>query len=410
MASPVSVDHVHVIGAGLAGLSCAVRLVAAGRRVTVYESAGHAGGRCRSYRDSRLERRIDNGNHLLLSGNRSAFAYLSEIGSADSLVAPDGDGFPFLDLQDGRRWTVPVGLRCLLKVPGGRWRDYLGGFGLYQAGGEATVAGLLDRRAPVYRNFWEPLAMGILNISAEEGAAHLMGAVLKEIIGQGLAACRPRIVREGLSESFVDPALARLKDRLLFNRRLRSLEFAADKVSALNFGDEKSALAEGESVVLAVPPTVAGALVPGLTVPGDSRAIVNGHFRLDSGREGVSMLGMVGGVGQWLFVRGDIASVTVSAAAGLVDETEEDIARSLWAEVAVALGLGEAPLPPYRIVKEKRATFAQTPEQIKLRPGAVTAWKNLYLAGDWTDTGLPATIEGAVRSGHTAASKALKPV
>lgn len=407
MSLPTVAAHVRVIGAGLAGLSCAVRLAAAGRRVTVYEAAGHAGGRCRSYRDVKLERRIDNGNHLLLSGNRSVFAYLDEIGAADSLIAPEGDGFPFFDLQNDRCWTVPVGLGCLLKVPGGRLRDYLGGLRLYRAGRGATVSGLLDNKTPVYRNFWEPLTVGILNIRAEEGAACLMGAVLKETIGQGAAACRPRVVREGLSESFVDPALARLKDRVMFNRRLRSLDFGADRVDALNFGDEKVVMAEGESVVLAAPPLVAAALLPGLTVPNDNRAIVNGHFRLEKKREGVSMLGMVGGIGQWLFVRGDVASVTVSAADDLADRTEEIIARSLWAEVAVALGLGGAPLPLYRIVKEKRATFAQTPEQIKHRPGVETAWKNLYLAGDWTDTGLPATIEGAVRSGHAAAGKVL---
>jgi len=60
-------------------------------------------------------------------------------------------------------------------------------------------------------------------------------------------------------------------------------------------------------------------------------------------------------------------------------------------------------LPPFRVVKEKRATFAQTPAQIARRPGAQTRWRNLVLAGDWTDTGIPATIEGAIRSGRWAA-------
>ena len=115
----------------------------------------------------------------------------------------------------------------------------------------------------------------------------------------------------------------------------------------------------------------------------------------------------MGGTCQWLFVRGDIASVTVSAADALADQPSAAIAGRFWADVTRALGLGDAPLPPHRIVKEKRATFAQTPEEVARRPGTRTAWRNLCLAGDWTDTGLPATIEGAVRSGRAAADAVL---
>ena len=162
-----------------------------------------------------------------------------------------------------------------------------------------------------------------------------------------------------------------------------------------------------DSVVLAVPPAVAEDLLPGLVTPADSRAIVNGHFRLERDVEGMTFLGLVGGTAQWLFVRRNVVSVTVSAANKLVEEDSEGIANRLWADVAVALGLRGSPLPVHRIVKEKRATFAQTPEQNRRRPGAPTTWKNLFLAGDWTDTGLPATIEGAIRSGGTASENIL---
>ena len=74
----------------------------------------------------------------------------------------------------------------------------------------------------------------------------------------------------------------------------------------------------------------------------------------------------------------------------------------IWREVAQIAGIAE-PLPPWQIVRERRATFAATPQQNARRPGAATRWSNLALAGDWTATGLPATIEGAIRSGHSAA-------
>ena len=98
--------HAHIIGSGLAGLSAAVALTKAGHGVTLYESGPAAGGRCRSYFDRELGCRIDNGNHLLLSGNRAALDYLATIGAADTLSGPTAPLFPFMDLATGERWTV----------------------------------------------------------------------------------------------------------------------------------------------------------------------------------------------------------------------------------------------------------------------------------------------------------------
>jgi len=119
------------------------------------------------------------------------------------------------------------------------------------------------------------------------------------------------------------------------------------------------------------------------------------------------MLGVIGGTAEWIFTFPDRISVTVSGADAIVDEDREVLATRIWSDVAKALGLS-APMPIWQIVKEKRATFAATPTQDGKRPAAKTGWPNLFLAGDWTQTGLPATIEGALRSGETAAALALK--
>ena len=116
---------------------------------------------------------------------------------------------------------------------------------------------------------------------------------------------------------------------------------------------------------------------------------------------------MVNGTVEWLFAFEDRLSVTISGADRLIDVDREVLARELWAEVARLTGLPPA-LPPWQIVKEKRATFAALPAEEAKRPPAETAWPNLLLAGDWTRTGLPATIEGAVRSGNRAAELALR--
>ena len=123
----------HVIGAGLAGLSAAVALSQAGRAVTVLEAGPAAGGRCRSYFDRELGLRIDNGNHLLLSGNRAAFAYVDAIGSRQTLAIPDQPVFPFMDLGSGLAWTLRPNLGRIpwwvlshrRRVPGTLPADYL---------------------------------------------------------------------------------------------------------------------------------------------------------------------------------------------------------------------------------------------------------------------------------------------
>jgi len=406
--------HTHIIGAGVAGLATAVHLLNRGGKVTLHESAGHAGGRCRSFEDATLGCRIDNGNHLLLSGNQAALEYLALIGAADGLAGPDRAAFPFLDLATGRRWTVEMGAGRVpwwifskaRRVPGSRPADYLRALRLAWAGEQATVAECLGADNPLFKRFWEPLAVAVLNTAAEEGAASLLWPVIRETFGRGEAACRPLIARVGLSESFVAPALRFLSERragFVANHRLRGLGLDGGRVVALYFDGDAAALQAGDAVVLAVPPRVAAELVPELIVPEHSRAIVNGHFRLPAASGDISFLGLVGGLAQWLFVRGDVASVTVSAADALADTDAETIAATLWSEVCRALSLGEANLPAHRIVKEKRATFAQTPDQARRRPSTRTRWQNLYLAGDWTRTGLPATIEGAVRSGRRAA-------
>jgi squalene-associated FAD-dependent desaturase len=408
---------VHVVGAGLAGLAAAVRLVRRGRRVALYEAANQAGGRCRSFFDRTLERVIDNGNHLLVSGNRSALGYLEAIGAADSLIGPRVASFPFLDLETGERWLVrpnrgPVPFWVLMRsrrVPGTRLGAYLAAWRLARAGAKQTVAACLERDDPLWRRFWVPLATAVLNTPPETGSARLLRAALAESFAHGAAGCRPLIARESLAASLVEPALTFLRRHDVeasFGQRLRNIEWRAGRAGSLDFGPRRVDLDPDDQLILALPPGQIGALLPDVPVPTASHAIVNGHVRLPSSvrlpGDGV-LLGLIGGTAEWLFVREGLASLTVSAADALADVPSETIAAHFWRDTAKALGLAAHPQPPVRIIKERRATFAQTPEQETRRPAALTRWPNLVLAGDWTATGLPATIEGAIRSGDRAA-------
>jgi squalene-associated FAD-dependent desaturase len=413
MRDPGANGVAHIVGAGLAGLSCAIKLAQAGRRVALYEAARMAGGRCRSYYDSTLDLTIDNGNHLLLSGNAAARDYTARIGAADALVGPEQCMFDFIDMRDGERWRLRPNASRLpwwifafsRRVPGTRPADYLGAARLLRAKEGATIGETMDCSGPLYERLWGPVLLSALNTEPREASATLAGAVLRETLAAGGAACRPMVARDGLGPAFIDPALKKLRELgvdVRFGARLRGIDFAGDRTVRLNFGEETVELGEADSLVLAVPPWSAAELIPGLVAPDEFRAILNAHFKIPPPEGQPVLLGMVGSLSEWLFAFDNRLSVTISGADRLMEAPAEDLARRIWAEVAAVTGLGPE-LPRWRIVKEKRATFAATPSQQARRPGAKTQWRNLLLAGDWTATGLPATIEGSIRSGYRAA-------
>jgi squalene-associated FAD-dependent desaturase len=408
--------RVHVIGAGLAGLAAAVRLARQGAHVRLYEAAQSAGGRCRSYLDAELGCRVDNGNHLLVSGNDAAMAYVAEIGAAATFIARDMADFPFVDLRSGERWSVrPTDHRIpwwiLLRhrrVAGSHAWDYLQVLKLRSARIGDTVRDALTANSVLYDRLWRPLTVAALNTKPEEASARLLWYLFAETFGRGGAALHALLPREGLSESLVDPALTLLAARgaqISFGHRLRALAVTGGAVASLDFGAKGQVdVAADEPVLLAVNAPVAVDLLPDLVAPTEFRGIVNAHYRIEpAGIPLHSFLGVVGGTAEWIFAKPGHLSVTISAAEHLIDRAAEDLAQAIWRDVVRALQLGSAALPQWRIVKEKRATFAATPAQLRRRPGPVTAHHNLFLAGDWTDTGWPSTIEGAIRSGFAAA-------
>jgi hydroxysqualene dehydroxylase len=403
----------HIIGAGISGLSAAVRLSNANFKVHVHEATQQAGGRCRSYFDAATNLTIDNGNHLLLSGNRHALAYARAIGTEAGLVGPKRATFPFIDLKTGQRWQLDLGdsrlplwvFDAARRVPDTVLRDYLALVPLIWSSPARLVGDAIPCKGKLYQRLVEPLLLAALNIDPPEGSAGLAGAVVRETLLAGGKACRPLIARDGLSAVLVEPAIKLLQSKgaeIRFGHELRGLGTSGERVGELNFGEETIALGEGDAVVLAVPPRSAAGLLPGLRTPTKFRAIVNAHFRFDPPSGMAPILGVIGGLVEWLFAFPRRLSVTISNGDRLVDTPREELAQAIWRDVCMASGV-KADLPLWQIVRERRATFEATPEQNALRPPASTSFKNLFLAGDWTDTGLPATIEGSVRSGDRAA-------
>jgi squalene-associated FAD-dependent desaturase len=404
---------VHVVGAGVAGLAAATSLAENGARITLYEGAPQAGGRCRSYVDPVLGQTIDNGNHLVLSGNRAVTRYLARIGAEQGLVGPGTARFDFVNVARGERWTIRPNEGPLpwwvatpsRRVPETALSDYLGLAGMLFPGADKQICERMRCDGQLWERLMRPFLLAALNTEPEAASAALAASVIRETLAKGGRAYRPRIAHPTLASAFVDPALAYLAKKnaeVNIGARLRRIVFDGARVGSLEFPDRTIDVSQ-DRVILAVPPWAAQELVPGLMAPDEFRAIVNAHFRIAPPPGTPPMLGVIGGTVEWIFSFPDRISITISGADRLLDTDREVLAEMIWRDVAAALDI-DRPMPVWQIVKERRATFAATPEQDRKRPPARTQWSNLLLAGDWTATGLPATIEGAIRSGHKAAA------
>ena len=415
----MAVKHVHIIGAGMAGLSAAVALAEAGIASTLYEAGPAAGGRCRSYFDKHLGVRLDNGNHLLLSGNDAAMGYLTTIGARDTLVGPGRALFPFVDVGRNQRWTVAPGPGRMPwwilfdRIPGTKLSDYLALARLKNAKPGQTVEQVLGG-SELYRKLLEPLAISALNTMPHEALASLLWAVVEGSLLRGGSACEPLIPREGLSESLVDPAIAYLTARggtLHTGARVAAIRQEGGRITALSLPGGEVAIGADEAVVLATPPWVAADLLPQLTTPVEFEAIATLHFRVGAAdalpdlgafARQAGFVGVVGGLSEWVFAKPGVLSVTISAANRYADLPNEEMAARCWQEICLLRG-ETLPLPPFRCVREKRATFAANAASEARRSGSFVGIANFAVAGDWTRTLLPSTIEGAIRSGASAA-------
>ena len=375
----------HVVGAGLAGLSASCALAEKGAAVTLYEAAPQAGGRCRSYFDPTLGQIIDNGNHFVLSGNHAVMAYLNRIGAQNRLVGPKKARTSFVDIRSNERWTIapndgpmPFWLfDSKRRVPGTRVSDYLEIARLLFAGTTMRASRTCcPAKVRCGNGCCRPFFLGALNTEPEGASAALAGALVRETFARGGKAYRTahrtphtgrRVRRSGSGLSGATRRPDPFRPQAAPHRARRP---ARDGTGIAR--RPPSRCRRTMSVILAVPPWVAQEFLPEIAAPDEFRAIVNAHFKIAPPKDAPPMLGVIGGTAEWIFSFADRISITISGADRLIDMDRDMLAELLWRDVAAALKMTDE-LPPWQIVKEKRATFAATLEQAAKRAPARTA-------------------------------------
>ena len=426
---------VVVVGAGFAGLSAAVRLTKRGARVLVLEARSRLGGRATAFTDRETGELVDNGQHVLMGCYTDTLAFLSDIDAMEHVSVQRQLSITMID-RDGRQSrlvcpTLPSPLHLLAGViewDALGWRDRL--CVLRLAGppkalpGE-TVDAWLKRHGQTPRireMLWEPLALAALNQSVTEASAPPFARVLAEMFGPDPNAAAIVLPVKPLHEMYAEPA------RAFIERAGGSVRTGAPASIRLSRAGA-SVEAGGErwtprATISAVPWFALDSLITGeKALLGDvvgrasrltSSPIVTVNLWFDRVVMNEPFIGLPGRDMQWVFDKrqvfgGDAShlSLVSSGASPLVAKTNAELIAAAHQELADAMPeVRAARLVRSTVVREPRATFSLAPGQ-PARPDTRTPVPGFFLAGDWIDTGLPATIESASRSGHRAADMCL---
>lgn len=388
---------VYIIGAGLAGLSAAYHLVKKGySNIEVFESSPNAGGRCRSFYDEKLGTEIDNGNHLIVRANENIMTLINELGVADRFNKFEGGNFRFFDNNEKEFYNFNgKDLDKKTFGKGAKWK--LWRFTRFKQKG--TVHEIFRNHKKLYNKLIKPISRSILNTSCDVADAEMLRSVMNRLsqTENGFDYFYPK---KNWSDALIEPLTAHLKNagvKIHFNKTVKKFNIDEDNllIKKIVFIDSEVDCS-GSSVVLATTGSAASRLVE-ITMPDIYEPIINIHFKTTHTLP-AQICGVINSVVEWVFVKPNTISTTFSAARKLVGSDEAKLAKETWQVCSAVLGLAPE-LPEYRVIIEKRATFACTKDEILKRPEQKTKYKNLYLAGDYVNTGLPATIEGSVLSG-----------
>ena len=435
---------VLVLGGGLAGLSAAVRLAEAGRKVTVVEATRAPGGRARSFPDAATGRELDNGQHLVMGCYRETLAFLRTIDSTDGIyfqkdlsvrmVKPGGQRLS-LDcppLPAPMHLAVGLltmrGLGVLDKIAAMRAGLVLRGEVQRPDDNETCDSWLrrLGQTAALRNAFWDPMIWGTLNDDPLVSSAAMFTAVLERAFLSTRDASRLGVPKVPLSRLYVDQSLAYLRARgceVRLGEPARALEVTGTQITGITLKSGETLRAG--AVVSAVPPHAFLDLLPGNwpahPVYQDiarlrTSPIVNLWFTTDRAPFSEPFIGLVGGPLHWMFNRSQIEgsvggevllNCTISGARACIDDPPEALQDLLRTELERYFPGRVPTIRQFRAIKEKRATISHAAGTYHCRPETLGPIRGLYMAGDWTRTGRPATIESAVQSGHDAARTVL---
>ncbi len=453
-------EETLIVGGGLAGLAAGVALASAGKQVRLIEQRPHLGGRARSFRDPVTGSTVDNGQHVIMGCYHETLRFLREIGTLHCVRFEPRLSVRFLESEGHLTSLVCPGLPAPWHLLAGvlasssfAWHQKLEVLRLGRAlDANDRSNGLqgpgarnltveqwlveLGQSEPLRRNFWDLLCIAAMNEDPRIASAALFERVLKLALFTSPADSCIGLARGGLSDCYAEAAAAYIRSRggaVETGRNVAELVISGDACVGVKLADGERI--QTRNVISAVPWTQFLQILPAAVRDGDPSfarisllrpaPIISINLWFDRAITALDFVALRGATIQWLFNKGHLlapgespslnaeirgyVSLVISGAHSIIGRSKGDLLGTALDD------LGRL-LPPARkarllrslVIKERLATFSPSPEAEQSRPTARTSVQGLYLAGDWTSTGFPATIEGAVRSGYTAAREILR--
>ena len=391
-------------------MSAAIHALKKNYAVNIFESSSIAGGRCRSFYEKKLGFEIDNGNHLVFSANKNFHKLCENIGSLKTLktLPPSLD---FFDLKKKLYWNLDLEKITLPQlmfnkkeiIPDANFYDYLSILKFIYVRSKTTVHDLVGE-SKIFPTFWDPFTLAVMNTSSKMASAKVLSNVLKKTILKGEEYCKIYQPKKNWNDSIIEPCIEFIKNsgyKINFKTKLKKINISDNNVSELVFNNKKIKIKKDGLIILAIPPSNFSKIVPGPQVPSNYNSIINIHYKLPEKLKRKfkkPIVGFINSSSHWIFLKNKYISVTISNANLLNTVDSFEIANIVWKEICSYMKI-IVPLTNYQVIKEKRATFIQSPSNFELVRKLKNLPKNLRVAGDWTQSNFPCTIEGSVFSG-----------
>ncbi len=349
----------HIVGGGIAGLSCAklLKQKAPNCRVIVYEAAEHAGGRCYSYKDSNFNVYLDNATHVILKGNKRAA----------KLVAPS-------------KWLKT----CLF----------------WNAEKDIVSDKLKDFRPEILKS--------MCNTQADKISPKIIKKIFWELFPWAQYQRHIYFSENNITQTIINPLLT-FADKVYTGCRLIKLETQFGRVAQLDFSNRQVEIGANDKIILALDAKNSATFLD--IEQFEYNSIINIFYHTSQPihlPRLASFMGVAHGLCDWIFVSGNILGVTISDVKD-GNQNMEDLARNIWKQLDILRGVNSAFVPPFKVLHHKRATLCQNDENNNKRPTkASTPYKNMFIAGDWTMKDYPCCIETAILSAERAVRCALK--
>jgi len=415
-----------VIGGGIAGLTAAAYLVKEGIPVTVLESSPKLGGRAYSFTDQKTNSQIDNGQHILMGCYADTLRFLKLIGAQENFIYQKRLEVNFL--KPGNKIVrlksslifYPLNLLLALfnfSVLSVKERISVLGFMMklpftsHQKLVNKNVKDWLEENNQsenLISSLWKIIAVGAFNTSIEKASAIMFREILMKIFFNGNFSSTIILPKEGLSNSYVNNAenfIEKKGGEIKLSSPVDGVVITGDKVTGIKINGED--FSDFDFIISAVPFNSILKFIPDnffdKNISFKYSSILNIHIWFNSNPLKEPFYGLINSQVHWIFNKQDHLNLVISDADYLMNKSPEELFETCKTELIKYLGIDESEIKHYKILKEKRATFIPSNNIIYSRPGSKTKIKNLFLAGDWTDTGYPSTIESATKSGRIAA-------